>query len=235
PTPLRGSAGRTASVGARVPCSSLAAPVALLDFLDLLLAEAEVVTDLVNQRFADDHPHVVIVVAVLFDRLLEERHAVGQGVAPSRRALGERRSLVEAVERVWRIDFHLLQQIRARLVLDDDGDVLHLAAEALRDERDRVSDELLELFAGHSSSADLKVRLYVRPLRLCVRLTFRLHAVWACALATRRAGNSRNRRARSTDRRGVWACRRAGRGESGRRTRVSRSASAVPCRVAPRP
>ena len=49
-----------------------AAPVALLDLLDLLLAQAEVVADLVNQRLADHGAHLVLVLAVLFDRSLED-------------------------------------------------------------------------------------------------------------------------------------------------------------------
>ena len=57
----------------------LAAPVSLLDFLDLLFAHAEVVAELVDQRLADGDDDVVLVaVAVLFDRPLEERDAIGQ-------------------------------------------------------------------------------------------------------------------------------------------------------------
>ena len=56
----------------------VAAPVALLDLLDLFLAQAEVVADLVDQRLADHGAHLVLVVAVLLDRPLEERDAVGQ-------------------------------------------------------------------------------------------------------------------------------------------------------------
>src|SRR6188474_1015877 len=47
----------------------LAAPVTFLDFLNLLFAQPEVVPDFMNQRFSDDRTDVIIVLAVLLDRL----------------------------------------------------------------------------------------------------------------------------------------------------------------------
>src|SRR6266480_3871570 len=124
-------------------------PVALLDFLDLLLAEAEVVPDLVDQRLRNAVAHVVFGLAVFFDDALEQRDAVRQGVAIAPRPFRQRRSLIQAVEGVGRLDLHLLEQFLARLVLDHYGDVLHLAAEARRNEFNRFSDELFELLARH--------------------------------------------------------------------------------------
>src|ERR1051325_2599599 len=106
--PARGAAGRSACapslVVVLVGSQRLAAPVALLDLLDLFLAEAEVVADLVNQRLADDGAHLVLVVAVLFDRLLENGDAVRQVVAVGPLTLGQRRAFVQAVERIGRLD-----------------------------------------------------------------------------------------------------------------------------------
>jgi hypothetical protein len=82
----------------------LAAPVTFLDFLNLLFAQPEVVTDFMNQRFSDDRTDVIIVLAVLLDRLLKNRDAVRKGVAVGPRTLGQRRSLIEAVQRVGRLD-----------------------------------------------------------------------------------------------------------------------------------
>src|SRR5262245_38690536 len=65
----------------------LAAPVTLLDLLNLLFAQAEVVTYLVNQCFADDGAHVVVALAVFLDRLLKNGDAVRQGVAVAPRTL----------------------------------------------------------------------------------------------------------------------------------------------------
>ena len=44
--------------------------------------------DLVNQRLADDGAHLVIIDAILFNRFLEQRHPVGQGVAEAPPSFG---------------------------------------------------------------------------------------------------------------------------------------------------
>src|SRR4029453_10988714 len=107
----------------------LAAPITLLDFLDLFFAQTEVVTHLMDQRLSDDGAHVVVALAIFLDRLLKNGDAVREGVAVAPRALWERRPLIQAVQGVGRLDLHLLEQVRARLVLDDDRDVPHLATE----------------------------------------------------------------------------------------------------------
>jgi hypothetical protein len=56
--------------------------------------------------------------------------------------------LIEAEERVARLDLELLEDVRRRLVLDDDGDVLHLGAEAPGDVAQRLFDQAGEVFAG---------------------------------------------------------------------------------------
>jgi hypothetical protein len=53
-------------------------PVSLLDFLDLFFAQPEVVADFMDQRFADHGANLVLVFAVLFNRLLEERDLIGR-------------------------------------------------------------------------------------------------------------------------------------------------------------
>ena len=67
-------------------------------------------TDLVNQRFADDRADLVfIAVAVVLDRPLKDGDDVGQAVTVSGTALGQRRALVESEQRVGRLDLHLLE------------------------------------------------------------------------------------------------------------------------------
>src|SRR5262249_20143104 len=125
----------------------LAAPVALLYLLDLFFAEPEVVADFVDERFSDDGADFVLVVAVFFDWFLQEGHAVRKRVAVTPGALCEGSALIQAVQGVGRLDFHLIEQLRTRFVFDDQRQVLHLAAEAPGNERDRFNDESLELFA----------------------------------------------------------------------------------------
>ena len=133
----------------RLVGAALGPPVLLFDRLDLLFGHPEVVADLVDQRLADGHHDVVVVVAGVLDGPLVEHDAIGQRVAVVPAPLGQRRALVEAEQRVRRLDLHLGQQLVARLVLDDDGEVLDLAAEPSRDRADRFGDEALEPSAGH--------------------------------------------------------------------------------------
>src|SRR5215471_10199757 len=127
----------------------LAAPVLLLDLLDFFFAQAEVVADLVNQGLADADDEVVFVLGLAFVRALKDQHAVGKHVAVARRALGQRRPLIEPEERVGRLDLHVLEEIRGRLVLDDDRDVLHRIAEPSRNGGERLGDVALEDGAFH--------------------------------------------------------------------------------------
>ena len=53
-------------------------------------------TELVNQRFADRHHHVVVIFAGVLDRPLKQRDFVRQPVAVVPLAFGERRALVQA-------------------------------------------------------------------------------------------------------------------------------------------
>src|ERR1700741_2938048 len=98
PRLARGSADRSAyvlaeTIGSRAPDPGsrlsvvasilvlderFSAPVALFDLFDLFLAQSEVVSDLVNERFADDRAHFILVFAILFDGSLKERDAVGE-------------------------------------------------------------------------------------------------------------------------------------------------------------
>src|SRR5688500_6684665 len=128
----------------------LAAPVALLDRHDFVFGHAEVMSKLVDQRFADrDDDLVLIVAAIVFDRMLEERDAIGQGIAVSPAALVQRRSLIQAEQRARVVDIHFVEQLVGRLVLDDDGEVAHLPRELQGNRVDRFLDELAKIFAGH--------------------------------------------------------------------------------------
>ena len=51
--------------------------------------------------------------SVVLDRPLEDRDAIGQRVAVGPAALGQRRALIEAEERVRRLDLHLVEQVAA--------------------------------------------------------------------------------------------------------------------------
>src|SRR3990170_1818237 len=74
----------------------LAAPISFLNLHDLFFAHAEVVTELMNQRFADrDDNLAFVVVAIFFNRVLEQRDAVGQLVAIAPAAIVHRRALIE--------------------------------------------------------------------------------------------------------------------------------------------
>src|SRR4026207_2275801 len=122
----------------------LAAPVALFDLLDLFLAQSKVVPDLVNERLTNDGADFILVFAAFLDRSLKERDAIGELIPVLPRAFGERRSLIQAVQRIGRLDLHLIEQLEAWLVLDNQGEVVDLFAEALRDQRDSFNEQTFE-------------------------------------------------------------------------------------------
>ena len=82
PRRLRGSAARIACALSSPPSASsnsLLAASSVLDDVDLLFGHAEVVAELVDQRLADRDDDVVLVaVAVVLDRRLKQRDAIGQ-------------------------------------------------------------------------------------------------------------------------------------------------------------
>src|SRR4051812_20870428 len=135
--------------GARLPVIRVAPPIALLDLLDLLFAEPEVMADFMDQRLADRHHEVLLVVRGLLVGLLEQDDSIGQRVSVVPVPFGERRALVETEERVGRFDVHLAEQRGRRVVLDDDRDVAHRVAEPLRDRGQRVRHVAFELAARH--------------------------------------------------------------------------------------
>ena len=124
-------------------------PVALFDVFEFLFGQAEVVADLVDERFADRHDDVVLALAGVLDGALVQDDAIGQRVAVVPRALGERRALVQAEERVGRLDLHLVQQFVGRLVFDDHGDVPQFVAEPRRNRANRLGHQLFEARARH--------------------------------------------------------------------------------------
>ena len=73
----------------------------------------------------------------------------GSDVAVVPAALGERRALVEAEQRVGRLDLHLVEQVGRRLVLDDDRDVLEVSRKRAGIVSSASAHELAEPFAGH--------------------------------------------------------------------------------------
>ena len=90
---------------------------------------------------------------ILLDGSLEERDAVGQGIAVPPAAFGQRRALVETVERIRRLDLQLGEQLRDRLVFEHDRDVLHRLAKARRDVVERLLDEAVEFLRVTSRAA----------------------------------------------------------------------------------
>src|SRR5206468_7351467 len=70
--------------------ATLAPPVPLLDSFDLFLAQSEIVADLVDQGFGDGRHQVVFVRGLALVRALKQQDAIGQGIAESPRALGQR-------------------------------------------------------------------------------------------------------------------------------------------------
>src|SRR5690606_18102553 len=124
-------------------------PVALVDFFNLFLAQAEVVAQLVNQRLANTDNQVVFALAGVLDGALVESDAIGQRVSVGPAAFGERRALVQPEQRVGRLDLHLFEQRVGRLVLDDDREVRDGPPELRRDARDGVLDAGLELLPRH--------------------------------------------------------------------------------------
>ena len=85
----------------------------LFDLFDFFLGQPEVVADLVDQRLADRHDDVVFVLARVLDRALKQRDLVRQRVAVRPLPLGERRALVQAEQRVRRLDADLVEQLAA--------------------------------------------------------------------------------------------------------------------------
>src|SRR5690606_34378156 len=116
----RCKAPRAATVRALRLIVDVTAPVAFLDLLDFLFGQAEVVADFVDERLADGHDRIVVVLARILDRALEKGDLVGQGVAVRPLSFGERDALVEAEQRVRRLDVDRRQLCVGRLVFDDD-------------------------------------------------------------------------------------------------------------------
>src|SRR5262245_26304403 len=154
----RESAGRTFCGRASSPL----VPVLFLDLFDFFFAQPEVVPDLVDEGFADGDHEVVLVFRGALERPLKEQNAVGQRVAVLPPSLGQRRSLVEAKERIRRLDLHLPEEVARRLVLDADDEVAHRLAKPPGDAGERVSDERVEGASFHAK-ASLSSSCFWRP------------------------------------------------------------------------
>ena len=81
-------------------CALPIAPVLLLDLFDFFLAQPEVVAELVDDRLGHALADIFLVFARLFDGQLVDRDSVRQRVSVVRVALGQRRALIEAEQRV---------------------------------------------------------------------------------------------------------------------------------------
>src|SRR3954469_20341373 len=166
--PARGNAARTGGGGSRV-LDRLAAPELLLDLFDLVLAQPEVVAELVDDGLRDAVSDLVVIAARFFGRLLVDRNAVRQVVAERPGSLGQRRAVVETEERVAVLDLHLCQQLRRRFVFDDYRDVAHFLAKAPGNLLQRVFDQFFKpvsrhflTLAGRRAAAALPVPCGVR-------------------------------------------------------------------------
>src|SRR5262249_4817778 len=153
PTLVPENAGRSAceevSTIGPARSSPLLAPVSLFDLLDFLFAQSEVVSDLMDERFSYGANEVLVVPGLALMRALKEQDPVRQGIAVLPAAFGEWGSLIQTEQRVRRLDLEIAKELGRRLVLDDDGDVGHGAAESGRDGAEGVSDELFESSAFH--------------------------------------------------------------------------------------
>ena len=207
---------------------ALPAPVLLLDLLDLFFAHAEVVADLVNQRLADRHDQIVLVLGFALVRALKEQDAVGQRIAVVPAAFGQRRALVQAEQRVGRLDLHLVEQLAPTVRLRRRWRCSHGVAEAARDAGERLSDAALErrrgsFDGGVAPSAAACAHVPARRARagLCRRPSLRPLGASRSGTGLKIVAVVLNRR---TGRRAASACRCAGRAESAcRRSRVQRS------------
>ena len=115
-----------------------------------------------------------------------DRDAIGQRIAVAPAALGQRRALIEAEQRVAGLHLDLLENVRRRLVFDDDGDVLHLGAKAPRDVAQGLFDETGEVLAGHISfcrgAPPPDLSLAAPPLRGPPAIRFQGDSRWTLAL-----------------------------------------------------
>src|SRR5256712_8501418 len=103
--------------------------VRVLDALHRLVVQAEVMTELVDDGFTHELPHLLLVDAVFLDRPLVDRHRVGEDVAVARVTAREIDTPVEPVQRVGRLDAQLGERRVLRPGLDDDRDVGELVLE----------------------------------------------------------------------------------------------------------
>src|SRR5262249_14940518 len=115
------------------PSGFIAAPVPLFDFLNLVLAQTKVMADLMDQCFANRHDEIVFVGGVALERPLEEQNPVGEGVAVAPLTFRERSSLIQTEESIRRLNLHFFEQVRRRLVFDDDGQVRQRVPKSTRD------------------------------------------------------------------------------------------------------
>src|SRR5207247_848650 len=94
--------------------------------------------------------HLGLVLAVLFDRSLVDRHRVGQDVAVARITLGEIDPAVEPVQGIRRVDPHLVQRLVVGPVLDDHDDVGELVFERPGQAYERPLHDGFELLSSQS-------------------------------------------------------------------------------------
>ena len=110
-----------------------------------------------DHHVADELRHLLRVRAVLLDRPLIDVDGVGQDVAVGGVPPGEVDAAVEAVEGVGGLDPHLGEGLGVGPVLDHDGDIGQLVAEAAGQAAQGPLDQRLELRGCLGSSAEAAV------------------------------------------------------------------------------
>ena len=136
----------------------LSAPVALLDRLNLRFAQPEIMAKLVNDGLGDRPNDLIFIFTFALDRPLEDRNPIGQTIPVAELTFRERRPLIEPEKRVIRVDLQIFQQVGRRLVLDDNGEVLHADAKAPGNALDGLLDEYFEALACHRRTAAFAAR-----------------------------------------------------------------------------
>src|SRR3954464_3333821 len=132
------------------------APILLFDLFDLIFVHAEVVAELVNHRLGDTAANLLVIGTRLLDRLLINGNAIRERVAIAPAAFGQRRALIEPKEGIGRLDLHLLEDLRRRRVLDNDGDVSHLGPEPPRNLLEGLFDQSLKSLPGDDHCLSLR-------------------------------------------------------------------------------
>ena len=89
------------------------------EFGQVVFLKAEMMSDLVQQRYADLALKLLPVAGKFEDPIAKQVNGLRQLGAMLDRSLGERRTAVQAAEKIVRAEVQLTQQLRRRPILDD--------------------------------------------------------------------------------------------------------------------